>query len=612
MDALLEQFLIEGRDQRREAARALERLSVAADDAHALEACFRAVHTLKGSTGLFDLAPMGQMLHVAEDRLEAARKTGLLQRADQLPLLRIVDLIEDWLEHLAAYGALPADAAERAADAGSTLTRAGRYDDLTRPGVTRIHYVPREDAYFAGDDPLAIIKAVPHLTALRISLRDQASGALYDPFHCRLVLDAASSAPPEVIAKALALVADQVDLTTSAMPEAGALEAASLEPGAPEARSPESQAARTVRLSAERLDEMARLTEELTAARNGLMDLARQVEHLPGGHDLASGLSARLGRVDRLSEELRAVIGQARLVPLSGLLERLPRVVRSLSQTLNKPAALTLSGGALELDRSVVDGLFDPLLHILRNAMDHGLEPASERAASGKPQMGALHVVARRQAGEVAIDIKDDGAGVNLGAIRARAVARGVLDARSADQLDPDALLELIFHPGFTTARTAGAISGRGVGMDAVRAAIAQLGGRVQVRSTTGQGTTITLIMPASIMLTPLALVVCGQARYAVPLAAVERSARIDSGQAADAVHLADLVGAQRRSGSTTLTVLQLQRGALLVVDGVIGRLDAAVKPLTGLMAGAPGFVGSVTTADGLALLVLDVESLAR
>lgn len=603
-DELLEQFLIEGRDQCREAARALEQLATAPRDQSALEACFRAVHTLKGSTGLFDLAPLGAMLHTAEDRLDAARRDGTLGAPDQAALVRVIDLCEAWLENLATHGALPRNAVEKARAASEAFLGATGASQAATDAIIQIRYVPREDAYFMGDDPLAIIAGVPQLADLRLGLREAPPSDLYDPFRCRLVIEAASAAPVEDIRKALALVADQVSLQTATpdqleRPQAGQ---------------------RTMRLAVERLDEMARLTQELVAARTGLADMAQTVANLPGGFEIANQLSGRLARVERLSNELHSAVGQARLVPFSGLFERLPRLVRALSETLDKSAALTIHGGAIEVDRAVAEGLADPLLHVLRNAMDHGLETPQARVAQGKPATGALSVRASRQGADVAIEVSDDGGGVDLAAVRTRAIDAGLVDAAAAEGLGEDDLIELLFHPGFTTANAATAVSGRGVGMDAVRTAVGRLGGRVHIRSTPGEGTGVTFVMPASIMLTPLALISCAAARYAVPLARLTRTLRmaiddgVDSidiaGQTTPVVRLSDRLGTPSPRQAGPRNLILLDSGAALIVDAVHGRLDAAVAPLTGLLAGAPFFIGSAALQDGAAVLVLNTEAL--
>ncbi|MET0337876.1 MAG: ATP-binding protein [Caulobacter sp.] len=613
---MLEQFLIEGREQCREAALALVALGSAPDDKVALETCFRAVHTLKGSTGLFDLPPLGQMLHAAEDRLDAARRGGVLPPDQQSNLLQIIDLAEAWLDELAERGVLPSDASDQAARALTNVAGSRSAKPAAAGAVTKIRYVPHPNAYFSGDDPVAIIAAVPQLTDLQLALSEPQSSGLYDPFRCRLIVEAASAAPLEEIRRALAFVIDQVTLETQTQPKP-----APVEPSAGEASASEATGPRTMRLGVERLDEMARLAEELTAARSGLADMADAVSRLPGGVELGREMAVRLGRVARLSDDIRGAVGQARLVPLSGLFERLPRLVRTLSQSLNKPAALTITGGALEVDRAVVEGLADPFLHVLRNAMDHGLETPDQRAAFGKPAQGALVVGARRLGADVAIDIQDDGRGIDLGAIRERAVERGLLEAGSRQSLSDEALTELIFHPGFTTARETTAVSGRGVGMDAVRTAAAKLGGRVQIRSRPGEGTTVTFVMPASIMLTPLAVVSCAGTRYALPMAGLSRtlSAPLEAGAEVAAIagrstpitYLCDKLGAPRPPVGDRTKIVLLEAGGGVAVDAVHGRLDASVRPLTGLLAGAPGFIGWAAAADGEALLVLDTQALA-
>lgn len=476
IDELLGQFLIEGREQTLEAGVELAALHRGAKDPARLERCFRAVHTLKGSADLLGFRPMGRVLHVAEDLLGALRNGE--DGASRFPaLLETIDQIDRWLDALEGGGELPADAeavAERligrlGAEGGARTapTFASDWDGAVfagRVGVA-IRYTPRADSYFSGDDPLGVIAAVPELADLRVSLAEPvADPVLYDPFRCNLVIEALSTADLTKVEAVLRLVRDQVALAT--ISPSVAMEA---EP-----------ARRTVRVDAERIDHLAELADQLVVAKGGLAELADQVERLAGGQALGLALRSRRLELDRLVEALHTTVGQARMTPLAPLFGRFPRLVRETAAALGKTVSLEIVGGEVEVDKAVVDGLFEPLLHVLRNAADHGVESAEIRAEAGKPAEATIRLSARTVGDQVVLEVADDGAGVDPARIRARAEARGLI---AADAVMNDAeIVDLIFRPGFSTRDTVSVVSGRGVGMDAVRAGVTRLGGQVEPR----------------------------------------------------------------------------------------------------------------------------------
>ncbi|MBR0641430.1 chemotaxis protein CheA [Plastoroseomonas hellenica] len=634
---LMIQFLVEGRELVAEASRDLAMLIATPDDVAALDGCFRAIHTLKGSTGLFDLHPMGTMLHAAEELLAAIRAGRPGHAEDFARVLDAVDQVDRWLDALEGDGALPADAdaagraiQARIRDAAPALDQA----EAQLPAVadwqlsaaftglsgTAIRYTPRVDCYFAGDDPVAIVAAMPQLIALSIAPRD-AWGELehYDPFACNLVIEAVSAAPRGEIEAAFRLVADQVELA----------ELTAAEPGAPAGGM---TTRRTLRVDAARIDHLGMLADELVTAKNGLVDLAVAAEALSGGHTLGQALRGRQAQLDRLVGDLHAAVGKVRLAPLAPLFARFPRLARETARALGKSVRLELEGQEIEVDKTVVDGLFDPLLHVLRNALDHGVEPAERRRAAGKPEAGLIRLTARAAGDQVVIEVADDGAGIDPARIRNLAVARGVLARDAADALDDREAVDLIFVPGFSTAATVNAVSGRGVGMDVVRAAAARLGGKVTLSGEPGRGTTVRFVLPMSMVMTKLMVVTCGGERYGLALDSVVETARVAANrlvamrssqafqfrdQVVPLVILRELVGAGSQGaraprGDAERVVIARVSGELVgfAVDAIVGRMDAALRPLDGLLSGAPGLAGSTLMPDGSVLLVLDLAEL--
>jgi two-component system chemotaxis sensor kinase CheA len=627
IDELLAQFLIEGREQALEASVDLVALQRAPQDAARLDSCFRAVHTLKGSADLLGLKALGRVLHVAEDRLGALRG-GAEAAPDFTSLVAVVDQVERWLDVLEATGALPADA-DSVAD--RLLARLGsnegvvsspvvvRHDENTFAGKTGtvIRYTPRADCYFAGDDPIALIASVPGLAELRVGLREPVGDvALYDPFTCNLVIEALSTADFSLVEAALRLVRDQVELIS--------LEPAQVEPAA---HAEAGAGRRTLRIEAARIDQLADIADQLVVAKSGLGDLAAQADRLAGGQGLGSALRARQAELDRLVSTLHATVGRTRLTPLTPLFGRFPRLVREIAAGLGKSVSLEVEGGEVEVDKAVVDGLFEPLLHVLRNAVDHGVEPEAVRRSAGKPGQAVIRMSARAVGDQVVVEVADDGRGIDPARIRARALARGLID-RAASALDDAALIDLIFLPGFSTVEAVSSVSGRGVGMDAVRSATAKLGGRVEVASQLGRGSTIRLVLPIRMVLARLLVVAGGQEHFGLLLEDIVEVTRVSASQvvpvrAGHAFVLRDevvpLVWLEQTVGGVAGVLAAVDRVVVARVDGelvgfavnaVLDRIDAVVRPMSGLLSGAAGVVGSTLTADGDVLLVLNLAEL--
>lgn len=633
-DDLMAYFLSEGRELVASAEQDLATLARRPDDVAALDSCFRAIHTLKGSTGLFDLAPMGVMLHAAEDLLSLLRseRTGLAE--DFEALFSVVDHVDRWLDALDRTGQLPADArgvseieGRRLRDLVASVSVAADVTPQTAPstwsppsdfsdkGAMALRYAPRADSYFSGDDPVAVMATVPGLTALKISPRE-AWGELgdYDPYACNLVFEAASTASRAELEAVFRFVSDQVELVDLTR--------------GPIVTSEEGGARKTLRIDAERVDRLADLADDLVIAKNGLADLALQAERLPGGQALSQALRGRQAQLDRLVGDLHATVGKVRLVPLGPLFGRFHRLTREIARSLNKDVKLDVTGGEVEVDKAIVDGLFEPLLHVLRNAIDHGVEAPSARG--GKPAVATIQLSGRALSDQVVIEVRDDGAGIDPARIRASAVRRGLLTQSAADSLDDRASIDLIFTPGFSTAAEVSAVSGRGVGMDVVREAAATLGGTVQVDSTPGRGATVRFVLPVTMVLTKVMVVTCGDERYGLALDSVvetvltptDRIVPIRSGRAFQLrndvlplVALGPLVGATPPADRPAERIVVGRIGDELVgfaVDAIVDRVDAAVRPMTGLLTGAPGVMGTTLLADGAVLMVLDLAELIR
>jgi two-component system chemotaxis sensor kinase CheA len=319
------------------------------------------------------------------------------------------------------------------------------------------------------------------------------------------------------------------------------------------------------------------------------------------------------------------MVMQVRMIPVDVVFLRFPRLVRDLSGKLGKEVKLNLVGSETELDRTVVDALGDPLVHLVRNSLDHGLEPVEDRVAAGKPEVGTLEISARHAGGSVVIEVRDDGRGVNAEAVARRAVERGLIDAQAASEITMKTAVELLFAPGFSTAETTSDISGRGVGMDAVRTKIRELGGEVILDSVPGEGTTAQIRLPLTLAIVSALHVDVAGGPYAIPLDRVERTLRLseqtvrsvagrrmlvlDDG-VLQLLEGAEVFGRRPTSEHEFVVIVRGQEQRLaLSVDDLIGQRELVTRPLPAAVSGEP-VSGGAALADGRIALIVDCDAL--
>ena len=645
MDELFEQFMIESR----------ELISKATDDLMALEedqsasgrvdGAFRAVHTLKGSVAIFDMAPMGMALHAAEDLLGTVRSAAVPMSAPVArALLACLDQCDRWMDVVEESGHLPPEAQRDAAvittgllgltgvspepAAAQTGDRPWAADLIERHSVrleeTRlagrtlvaVRYLPSEDCFFAGDDPMTLVGLVPQILALEMkALEPWPPLEELDPYRCNLEIELVSSSSEAEIRELFRFIPDQVEIVSVAAP-------------APSAESPASETERTIRVSATEIDKLLDLVGELVVAKNSLAHLAAHAEAGTDAKAVASAIRAAQTSMERLVADMHRAVMNVRMVPLDRPFRRLTRLVRELSQRLDKTIIFEVKGEQTRIDKAVADALFEPLLHLVRNAVDHGIEAPEARRQAGKPPQGHLSLEARTLGDQILIEIRDDGAGIDPARIRAVASERHIIPPERLQAMDNDAAVQLIFAPGFSTSTRITDVSGRGVGMDAVKTAIERLGGRVSLASRLHEGTSVSLRLPASAALTTVLLVRIGEERFAIPLDTVVETVRIPRSailpvglgrafvlrrQTLPLIELAALLGTdgKGRSGDARILVVDGGQGRIgIAVDDFSDRLDVMLRPMTGLLSNVPGVSGTTLLGDGSVLLILNLGEL--
>ena len=390
-------------------------------------------------------------------------------------------------------------------------------------------------------------------------------------------------------------------------------------------------AVRTLRVNAEQIDALVRLTGELTIAKNAISHTARLAE--ASGDSTAAILKGHHAELSRLIAQLQNSVIGMRVLPLRTVFQRFPRVLRDMSLSLGKPAQMKIEGEETEADKAIVEMLFEPLLHVIRNALDHGVEDAEQRRDSGKPPVSTILLRAARDGEQILIDVSDDGRGIDLERIRKVAQDRGVAGEQELRTMSESEVIDLVFAPGFSTAVRVTEISGRGVGMDAVRTAVEKVGGRVSIASRANQGTTVSFSMPFSVMITQVMTVEAGGQMFGIPLDTVVETVSVAANslsgvggarvivQRNRTIPIVDLGSVlhvlpenRRREPATATVIIASLAGQLvgLEVDRVGERMEVILKPLDGLLSGTPGIAGTTVLGDGRVLLVLDISGILQ
>ncbi len=631
MNEFIEQFLVEGRELVAQGSDDLLALEENPGDKERLDSAFRAFHTLKGAAGIVDFEAMGQALHAGEDVLSAVRSGAVIMTAAVTDLcLACLDQVTTWLDQMQATGEVPGDAQARADE----ITRQFRLvSEAARPADSEASAEIRDEASpgieaSGGALPqaaLAVLREQVKLlqdttpegqagrwkSAVRVAtsvLRRLERSAEAGNFE-RL---AEATAPAESLAYALIGLLEELSATAP-------VQASSL--GATPAET-------SVRVDVHRIDTLVKLAGELTVAKNALGHAARLIQDDTDPRRLAADLKAQHLQLERLVAELQQSVVALRVLPLQTAFQRFPRLVREMAGSLGKPARLMIEGGTTEADKTIVAAISEPLLHVIRNSLDHGLENGEERAALGKPAIATIHLRAMRQGEHIVIEVEDDGSGVDLTRVRTVAAARGVASAAAIGAMSDAEATDLIFVPGFSTASTVSDLSGRGVGMDVVRTTVERLGGRVFVTSRPGLGTTVRFNLPFTVMMTRVMTVEAGGQVFGLPLEAVVETVRVPRTAIAPVgaarafvlrdrtmpvIDLGKALGWERPSSGADATIVVVSAmGQLggLEVDRLGDRLDVMLTAPEGLLAGVPGIDGTTLMGDGRVLIVLDIREL--
>ena len=642
-------FRLEAQELLEQVEQGLLDLAAEPGDRALIDAVFRDLHTLKGSGAMFGFDALAAFTHHCETAFDRVRKGEV---AATPALISAVLAAKDHMRALAEGREAPAETGEALlADLRRAVEAAAGEVAASQPAQAtyRIRFSLPADALVNGVRPLplldelrelgdcqvtAVTDAVPPLDALNpadchlawdvVLTTDQPKTAIEDVFifvldEMALQIDALDAASAPVAASVLAQAeAPQVHDEPDPHPAALAVPIEAAKGSSPAAADGKAgRGADTVRVPAGRLDELMDRVGELVIAQSRLKQVA--------AGSAEAQLRSVAEEIERLAGELRDTMMVVRMVPVAQLFGRFRRLVHDLARDTGKAIELSTEGEATELDKTVIERLADPLVHLIRNAADHGLETPELRQAAGKPAAGRIVLAARQSGAEVIITITDDGRGVDRERVRAKAEEAGLLAPGAA--LSDDELLQFIFHPGFSTAKAVTSLSGRGVGMDVVKRTIESLRGSIKMTSRPGEGSQIALRIPLTLAIIDGLLVRVGAARYVISLAAVEECVELSLEQDLRSagrsfitlrdhlvpfVRLRDLfaTGTPPDPYQKIVVVSVGQERVGLVVDQILGDHQTVIKALSGFHADLGVFAGATILGDGDVALILDVDHL--
>jgi len=604
-DDITADFIIEAQEILDRLGEQLVSLEQAPQDSDQLNAVFRGYHTLKGGAGFLGVTAMVELCHAAEEALGAARAGQAVLQAHHFDAAQqSLDYLQSMLDAVSSGtepGYAPPDLIAQfdvhggavAAPAAAAAPTAGGSDLITDDEFEALL-----DQLHGGNAPSAVAPAKKADDGL---ISEDEFEALLDQLHGGA---APGTKPAAVVAPA---------------PIAAPRPVAAPAPAAKPAAKPLAEAEHTVRVDTKRLDAIVNLIGELVLSRNRLKTLRARLRD--------EELDRAVSTLDIATARLQSAVMRTRMQPVGKVFSRFPKVARDVARSLKKEVDLELIGAETELDRNLVEALADPLVHLVRNAIDHGVEMPDLREAQGKPRMGHVRLSAQQEGDYVSIEVQDDGAGIDPEKLRAKAREKGLIDPEAAARLSSEECLHLVFLPGFSTKQQVTDISGRGVGMDVVQSRIRELSGQIQIQSELGRGSRFLIRVPLTLAILPTLLVQAGEDVYALPLARVMEVLHaprtslgwFDGRAVLDRrSHTLPLVDLRQwldvtPAASPLLTIVVLQAGEArfgLVVDQVRGREEVVIKPLPKALRGLRGYAGATLIGDGRMALILDVDGL--
>ncbi len=612
MEDLLQDFLVEATDLLSGVDNKLVDLEKNPQDHGLLNEIFRGFHTIKGGAGFLNAAELVTLCHLTENLFDKLRNGEMTVTGELMDVIMAATAtVRDMFGQLEG-GVQPAPAEAdliaslKAALAGELVARAA----APAPAVPAAP-VPVADTGSA---------AMPATSPDWDQLFGAVTGAAAAP------ASAVSPAPTPVPAPAAH--PDVTQQTPEQIIQHGIGRRATDKPGAMSVpvgrRADEKSRDNTIRVDTSRLDQVLNLSGEIGLTKNRLNALRSDILNGRTDTDTLHSLDQAVSQLDLLVSDLQNAVMKTRMQPIGRLFQKYPRIARDLARNLGKDVELVLSGEDTEIDKTMIEDLSDPIIHLIRNAVDHGVESTEERRAAGKPEKSQVRLEARQEGDHIVLLVADDGKGMNPERLRAKALEKGIITDEEANTMDERQSLHLVMLPGFSTKDVASDVSGRGVGMDVVKTNIQKLNGNIDIRSEVGKGTTFVISLPLTLAILPVLLVELGAQPFAVPLSMVREILPIEVGQVQEVGGRATMVvrgevmpiypishllgWSPERIPEYGVLMQTSDLTFILAIDGFMGREDAVIKSLEGFR--PKGVAGVTTLSNGQIVLILDMKEL--
>ena len=631
-------FVAEAREYLRSMNEAMVELESRPNDLELVEAMFRACHTVKGMAGMMNLEAVNETAHALEDLLNSMRDRKVRAEEDIAELVfRSLDALEAMvaaverseeareapglIDELRGAAETPSKGKRSRTPPKARGKKAADTKEPPKPETKRtvlfIRFARR--CSFPAARAFVILKEIARTATVVDSVPSEEDIDKEHVFEELTVTVEPEKGFEETVRRIASMLdIDEVRMGEKGTPIEGWKRIVAAKTSSPQAI--DLPAAQTIKVGMSKLDELLEDVSELVIARSRLVERA-------SSHDDRE-LADITAHLDKLTSEIQAKVLGIRMIQIESVMARFPRMVRDIAKSQNKEIEFTVDGGSIELDRTVIDRISDPIMHVLRNCVDHGIESKQERKKAKKRARGHIRVVASKQQDHVLIEISDDGRGIDYDSIRTKAVERGLMTSEQADSALARDLLELLFHPGFSTKKQISKVSGRGVGLDVVRRGVEDLGGSVMISSSKGAGTTISLWLPFTLAIIDAMLVSIADQTYAVPMGMISESHRFQPsdvktirtrevvqlrGEVIPLIRMRDFFGIPEDGAAPAVNALIVQsreRRAALAVDGLMAHQQIVVKSLDDRLRKVRGVSGGTILGSGKIALILDVDSI--
>jgi two-component system chemotaxis sensor kinase CheA len=651
---ILQDFLVEAFELIEQLDQDLVELENNPDDLDLLNRIFRVAHTIKGSSSFLNFDILTELTHHMEDVLNKARKEELKVTPEVMDVvLPSIDMMKGLLTQIRDTGSdqngieigeivvkldaiskgedaatatpsdtpppseAPANESNGSAESGSGDEKEGTYVNALAD-EPELDYANMSEAEVEAEIERLILKKASADKARRNGSEDDENSPSEEPKKEEVPVPATPVPAP----------APEPTPATPA-PKAAAKPVAKKGDDKPVPASSGSSVEQTIRVDVKRLDHLMNLIGELVLGKNRLMKINDDVEERYEGEEFLEELNQVVSMISLVTTDLQIAVMKTRMLPIGKVFNKFPRMIRDLSRELNKKIDLRIEGEETELDKSIVEEIGDPLVHIIRNSCDHGIETPAERAAKGKPELGTINLKAYNEGNHIVVQITDDGKGLDPASLKEKSIEKGVITEKEADTLSDKEAFGLIFRPGFSTAAKVTNVSGRGVGMDVVKTNIEKLNGIIDIESEVNVETTMKLKIPLTLAIIQALLVGVQEEYYAIPLASVLETVRITSDEiytvenrqvlrlrdeVLSLVHLADIFDVERvfeNHDHTYVVVLGLAEAKIgVIVDSLVGQEEIVIKNLGEYLKGMDGIAGATIRGDGGVTLIVDVAAI--